>query len=351
MIDSNFIKAVLERYSGIVGAGIFVLPLLFYQSNFYFALLGLVIITLGMIILDRLYVSIILDTSGHHQLPGYARIYLGRFWGFLALANMLILGLGAMAAYVQLGTGFIQLLLSNSPFLICQLIFLAFLGAFHAKGSRLVGKITHYIPLTGLVIVLFLFAASLKVPFNFTLPSSNYAFLGPLVFALTGFVIIPDVERLLSKDKDKKIKLIWATALGTLLAALTYGLFTIAVILLSGSYLSADTVSGLFKVSSKLGQISAILGILLTFKGCLNFLTSLEEVFLHDFRFSPDHSLLLSFLIPILTLSLFKFSFVKIIAFTGSVSVFISALIIIRVKLSQWRIKSKKSRKSLILSR
>lgn len=358
MSKRKFIKAILMQYSGIVGAGIFILPYLFFYSNFYFVSFWLIVIALFMMALDQLYIDIIVNTKGDHQLAGYARIYLGRFFEFLASANMIVLGLGATSAFIRLGSDFIKLLLPGSPPLVYQLIFLSFFGIFHTSNFPLIKKMYHYIPLISISIILILFSFSLKIPFSILkFPSPNYSFLGGLIFAMTGFVIVPEVERYINSHKNKpknKVKnrqiIIWANRGGIVLAALTYFIFAISIMLLSNSHLSSDTISGLLTTHPKLGLAVAILGIALTFKACLNFAMCLQKLLSHDYNLSENKSLLISLLIPFSTLFLNKFSFMQIISVTGTFTIATSAFIIVCVKLSQWKTKLKKSKKSSILS-
>jgi len=351
MITRKFVKAVLMQYSGIVGAGMFILPYLFYHSNFRFAVIWLVVVTFLMMFLNQMYLEIILDTKEDHQLPGYARIYLGSFFEYLVIFDMLVLGLGAASAYVHLGSNFLNLFVPSLSNFNCQLIFLFSLSLFHLCQFKVINKISHYLPLINIIIIIMLFSATLQIPFNVNIsaPLSNFTFFGGLIFALTGFVIIPEVKAVLGEKKPRR--LIWASRIGLILAALTYLTFIVSIVLLSGSELTADSITGIFHRSVLLGKILASLGFLLTFKACLNFILTLKELFFRDLHFASNKSAALSILIPFLSLFLARFSFINIITYTGSFTVVISASIIICVKLKLWITKSKKLKKSLILSR
>jgi len=97
--------------------------------------------------------------------------------------------------------------------------------------------------------------------------------------------------------------------------------------------LSQDSISGIFQTSPILGKILAILGIALTFKATLNFTLALKEMFYRDIKLPHNMSILLSWMIPFLTLLLENFSIINIIALTGSVTVGISVFIILCAKL------------------
>ena len=135
------------------------------------------------------------------------------------------------------------------------------------------------------------------------------------------------------KEKNRRYQLIWASRFGLLLASLTYLLFVISIIVLSRSNLSQDAISGLFQTSPILGKILAILGIALTFKATLNFTLALKEMFYRDLKLPQKLAIQIAWIIPFFSLFLGGFSFMSIIAFTGSISVGISVFIILCAKL------------------
>jgi hypothetical protein len=161
----------------------------------------------------------------------------------------------------------------------------------------------------------------------------NFSFFGSLIFALAGFIIIPEVEELLRKQKNVRFQLIWASRFGLFLASLTYLLFVISIIVLSKSNLSQDSISGIFQTSPILGKILAIFGIALTFKASLNFTLALKEMFYRDMKLPQKLAIQIAWIIPFFTLLLGNFSFMSIIAFTGSISIGISVFIILCAKL------------------
>ena len=332
--NKTFFKAILLQYSGIVCAGIFVLPYVFYHSNFKFAVFWLILLTFVTMVIHEIYIEVILATKGDHQLAGYADIYLGKFFKNLATINMLFLGFGAISAYIRLGSGFLNIFFPKTNNFILQIIFLLAVTFFHFCDLKIIKKIIHYLPVLSLSIVLLLFTITIKTPFvvqSNSLP--NLSVFGTLIFALAGFIIIPEVEEVLRKEKNVRYQLIWASRLGLLLASLTYLLFVISIIVLSRSNLSQDAISGLFQTSPVLGKILAALGIALTFKATLNFTLALKEMFYRDLKLPQKLSIQLAWIIPFFSLFLGAFSFMSIIAFTGSISIGISVFIILCAKL------------------
>ena len=123
---SKFIRAVGLQFSGIVGAGIFTLPYFLSQTNFLGAVMGMLVITLIMAVVNIFYVQIICNTQGDHQLPGYTQQYLGKKFKLLATIILVMAEVGAILAYIKLGAGFIEILWSINTF--CSvMIFLSFI--------------------------------------------------------------------------------------------------------------------------------------------------------------------------------------------------------------------------------
>lgn len=333
----KYLQAVFLQFSGIMGAGIFALPYVFYRSNFPFALIGLIFLTVVTALLNHFYVEIILATKGDHQLSGYANLYLGKNFKLLTLLNVIVLGVGILLAYTKLSSSFLPVLFPFLPPFACQLIFIFFILFFHLNSAKNFNLSLQFLPIASIIIVFFLFFYSLINP-GFSPPpvDNNFFYFGAAVFALAGFTVIPEVEEILRGSKDIKLLLNSASLSGLLLVSFVYILFFYAVIRLSGPLLSVDSVSGIAAAAPLIGKLLAVFGLINIFKASLNMLLVLKEYFFRDFGIRKNLSYLLSSLVP---LSIFFFastSFVQIISVTGSITVFISALIIclIRLKIS-----------------
>lgn len=327
-------KAVFLQFSGILGAGIFALPFLFYYSNFNFAVIVLIFITIFMAILNLFYVDIILHTTGDHQLSGYSQIYLGSKSKFLSVFNLLFLGFGGILAYIKLASIFLSLIFPFFTPLVVSIIFILLLGIFHLSQVKFCKFVFQILPLISLLIILLIYFLS----FNFSPPilnniSPNLLGFGGIIFALAGFTIIPEVEEVLRFSHNKKFLLKFSSLVGLILAAFVYLLFSYGVIRISSQNLSVDSVAGIFKLYPTIGITLVVLGLVTVFKASLNLLLVLKEVFYRDFKIPAKKSYIFSFLVPFLTLFFINISFVKIISIVGGISVFLSALLICLIRL------------------
>ena len=327
-MKSKFIRAVLLQFSGIMGAGIFALPYFLYNSNFFWATIGMFLIALVIAVVNVFYVQIIVNTQGDHQLPGYAKKYLGEKFKYLAALSLIISGLGAVLAYVKLGSGFIQILWPINNFLAVVIFLLLIISSYLLKIKK-IKIILDYLPFVTVVIVFVLLQIILTNPLpEIGLQSFNFAFFGVTVFALSGFTVIPEMEEILRGEKKVKTKLAWASIMGLLLAFVVYVIFSYAVIKLLGNNLTEDSVLGLNKTSYLIAGMIAVFGILTTFKGSINFMDVIHEIFYRDFKMTKIVSSLMAVILPIFSLLFFNLSFGSILGGIGAGSIFVSIIII-----------------------
>ncbi|OGL53805.1 hypothetical protein A3K55_00810 [Candidatus Shapirobacteria bacterium RBG_13_44_7] len=337
LINPKLLQATLLQLSGILGAGIFVLPYIFNQSNFSFAIFGLFLVVLLIAQINLFYTDIIAATKGDHQLAGYAQIYYGPKFKILAIINFFLLEIGSLLAYVVLAANFLQAIFPSLSLLTSSLIFFTLIAIFHLSRFKILKRYYQVIPFLALFFVLILFSTALNLPptpQQFISP--NWLFFGPLVFALTGFTIIPEVEEVLrsSSGKNKLVKI--ASLSGLVLAALIYLIFSFSLNRLSGLTPSPDSVTNLVPTFPLLARLLSVLGLFLVFEGALNQLLVFKETFFRDYHFSEVRAYLLSFLVFIACYLLIKIPLVTIVSLTGSLTLFLSALIIclIRLKIS-----------------
>lgn len=325
----RLLKAILFQFSGTVGAGIFVLPLIFRQSSFIFSTLCLVVLVGVMVLLNLSYAQVILHTKGDHQLSGYVHRYLGTKYKYLATLNVLFLGLGALIAYLHLAQSFILILVPFIAPTLATAVFITLVLVFHIDGFKPQESIVNLLPYVAIFLVFLLFVSSLLGPSS-TIPVTSPSLLvfGPLVFALSGFTIVPEVEESLRRSGKKKRDMVIAIVAGMTLVGLLYFCFTYAVISLSGGRLSADSVTGIFSVSPLLGTIIAIFGLVTIFRASLNFLFVFKEIFYRDFNFSKSHAYTISTISPFVAYSVSHFPFISAISFVGTCSTLVAASLI-----------------------
>lgn len=336
-MNGKFIRASLLQFSGIIGAGVFALPYFLYNSNFFFATLGMFFIALVTAIVNIFYVHVICQTQGDHQLPGYAKKYLGEKFKYIAAISLLVSGLGAVLAYVKLGSSFIQILFPVGTIAAVAIFLLLIVFGYLIKAKSL-KLFLDYLPFAIVFIAFLLFQITTKhqLP-EVGVQDFNLAFFGVCVFALSGFTVIPEMEEILRGEENIKFKLSLATVLGLAIACVVYLVFCYSVIRLSGPLLSQDSVSGLAESSYFLAWIVSVFGLLATFKGSINFIGVFHEIFYRDFKETNMFSNIAAILLPFASLILFNLSFGSILGWVGAGSIFVSVCVICLMILKQKR--------------
>ena len=190
----------------IIGAGIFSLPIALNQVGsliFIIMIIGLSIL-LGFVSL--LYREIIDDVKGHHQLPGYARLILGKRVGRFATITLFLSTAGALLAYLIIGGQFVANIFQITPNLGSLIFYLGVIITLLVAGEHMkifdIAFSVIKLALIAVIILLAFFSPSFIM--KETIPvigSSPLAAYGSILFALTGVSIMPELK------KNKKINL------------------------------------------------------------------------------------------------------------------------------------------------
>ncbi len=321
----KFFKASLLQFSGVVGAGVLTLPYVLDNSNFIFSWLGVILIAVAMILINKFYMDIVFEKKNLHQLPGYVGKHLGKSGSVLAFISMNFTFFGAMLVYMKMGSSLFQNIfhLNNIVSLLFYLLLVVCGYLFLNNYSK---NILSYLPIITifLFLVIFLFGV---LSGNDVISSNpfNFEFIGPVVFALTGFLVIPDIANIFEFDNKRRTSAILSSIVGIIIALFIYYFFSYGVIALSNGNLSENSIDGL---SNGLKIIISIIAILTTFRSSQNFLNIFREVFEKDLKIGKKLSFYLPLVVPLFSLFFIKVSFLSIMSWVGVGSMFVSALLI-----------------------
>lgn len=233
----------------IIGAGMFSLPFIFKATGlatgfFYLLFLGLIYVCLYYFFAD-----LILRTSSAHRIVGLAKIYLGNPGFWLAILSSLFQQFFVLAIYLILAPSFSRFFLGGDYF--------NHLLAFWALGSAIilfnVRRIALFEFLINIGIVLIIVLIFLWGMGNFpanvldhwkTLDFSKFAAVGPILFALSGTLAIPEMIDYFREAKIPVSYLKRSILVGAAIPAAAYILFVLGVLGISDA-VSEDAVSGL----------------------------------------------------------------------------------------------------------
>ncbi|MFA4827441.1 MAG: hypothetical protein WC596_04310 [Candidatus Shapirobacteria bacterium] len=330
-MNSLFLRAVFLQYSEIVGAGIFVLPILFANNNPLMTIGYLFLMAVFVYLINYLYITVILKTKGDHQLAGYAHLYLGPIGKIIALLSLCLLGLGALAIYIQLGSQFFSTIIPNVSVSLSKIIFVFLISLFHLLLQKFAKSRIHFLSLIYLLITVFIAVYSLNYsPINFQNPIDSSIF-GTLIFSLTGFAILPEVEETLRHTQNKSLHLKTASLLGVLLAVVTYALFSFSVIRIAGPNLTENALTSLGQVPPLIIILLCLFGFFATFKASLNFLNIFKEILYRDLKITKNKSFIFSTAIVIIPYLLTAIPILSVISFTGEITLTLVAILIVGI--------------------
>ncbi len=327
----------------IIGAGIFSLPFVFQRSGLLSGFLLLVIAAFIYALIYFVYSDIIVRTDGEHRLVGYAKMYLGNggFWGAVIIS--LIQLFFVLTIYLILAPSFTQLIIGgdyNVHFIFFWLIasFLALLGTKKIAGVE-------FFIVTGILLIISsvffsgagkLTAADFYGIFSW---SNTFFVIGPVLFALSGVLFVPEVVSYFKKADISLKYLKKSLLLGSLMPAMAYAAFILGTTGLSKN-ISENAVSGL------IGNIPTWMVLGLGVLGFLSLISSYALVGLnakhsleYDFSLNSGIAGTLIVFVPILIyISGFK-NFISTVSFMGSVFVPLEIIFLIIIWWRMDRIK------------
>ena len=302
-----------------IGAGVLAIPYVIAQAGFLTGLLVLAALGIAIMIINLYLGEVILRTKGDHQIPGYSRIYLGKFGWFLNLFAMIGGIYGAIIAYL-IGEGLAFKAIFGGNELIYSIIFFIAASLLVYKGIKTIAFSELFLAGITLAVIISISLISFG-HFNannltgFSLGNIFFPY-GVILFAYLGTASIPEVRETLIKNKSKIKKSIM---LGTLIPIAIYAIFAFAVVGATGINTTEVATIGLGNLIPGvvyLGNIFAIFAMLTSFL-CLAL--ALEESFKFDFKLNRFRSWVLSCLIPfILFLFVRNFAgFKQVLNYTG----------------------------------
>jgi len=329
MVNKKFWATTFTLTGTIIGAGILGLPYVFAKSGFLIGFAWLIFLGLIMIITKLYLGEVVLSTSGKHQLTGYAKKYLGKKGEKIMLLTMLFGIYSALLAYlIGEGESLSQLFSGSTNYAIFFAIgfwlIMTFLLRKELEGLKKV-ETWGVLGIIAIIVGIFIyFLPSLSLS-NITQINTSFTFfpIGVILFALLGFVTIPELK-LEIKNQESKLKK--AIIIGVLIPMILYTLFTLVFVGVLGPQVPQVATLAL-------GRIVTILGIftMLTSYFVLSF--SIKDMYKFDYKLSKSKIFFLVSALPlILYILIQKFNlagFVKILGIGGVVSAGLTGILIL----------------------
>lgn len=319
----EFYFALATLIGTIIGVGMFGIPFVFSRAGIGLGFFYLALVAIILTIIHLMYGEIILRTKGNFRLPGYAEKYLGMKWKKIIGFSNIFGFYGTLIAYLIVGGEFLKIILS--PFLggesqIYSILFFIIGSYFIFRDVRPIAKTEFYLNIF-LLLAIFLisgFAFSKFNILNIKPIDWNNFFLpyGVILFALAGSSAIPELKDVVRANLSSLKKII---IIGTLIPAIIYGIFALAVVGMSGVNTSEEAIAGLTGyLGNKIVFLGALAGFLAVFTSFLVIGLNLKKVFWYDYNIRKNFAWVLAVFVPLVLFLLGIKNFILIIGMVGA---------------------------------
>jgi amino acid permease len=336
---SNFKKiiyAVSTLSATIIGVGLFALPYITLKVGIWIMLGYFIALTFIVLLIHLLFAEVALNTKDYLRMPGYARIYLGRWGRGISLMSAVVGLTGALLAYLIVGGKFLEQLLApylNGGYEFYVLIYFAVGALLIFGGIKAVSKIEFW-ALFAFFIVLGLIGwqgwPAVDISNLFAKSGGAKDFFlpyGAILFALWGASLIPEIEEMLQGAKHLVKRVV---SVSIFISAAVYLVFIFLVLGISGFLTSPEAIAGL---SDKLGGgvvfLAIIFGLLTTFTSFITLGLTLKKIFHYDLRISKSLSWAAACFLPLALFFAGMKDFIKVIGFVGAVMLAVEGILII----------------------
>ncbi|MEK7135051.1 MAG: aromatic amino acid transport family protein, partial [Patescibacteria group bacterium] len=242
--DKSFWLAVFSLVGTTIGAGIFSLPYVFAKAGFFIGLAEFLVLVFIVLLVQQILGEITLRTKGHKRLIGLASNYLGQPWEALVTVLVLLGGIGVLLIYIIFGGKFLSLITGQDIFWSSVTFFIFWFLAVLTR-PKTFGKTEFYVSSLVIFIIILISIFNFRyINFDnfrgFDIKSTLLPY-GVILFAMTGYTVIPKMEDLLGAEKHKLKK---AIKYGTLIPAIVYLVFVFIILGVSGPLTSSDAILG-----------------------------------------------------------------------------------------------------------
>lgn len=325
----RFYSAVSILIGTCIGAGVLGIPYVASKAGFFVAFAYIIFVGLMMLTVHLYLGEISLRTKSNHQIPGYARKYLGKkgghlmefatLFGIYSAIVAYILGVGESLSFLIFGEGVYSTILG--------VLFSVLMAGFLWRGMRTLKKFEKIgvgivLGLLALIFCIFVKDVNLANLYYFNIGNIFLPF-GVILFSLMSFSAIPEVKVVLHKNEKlmKKVLLF-----GTFIPIVFYILFALIVV----GYMGENTPQ---IATLALGKVFILLGIFTMFTSYLSLGNALQHNFMFDERMKKRKAWILTTLIPIVIFLITRiwdiFSFTKILGIGGVISAGASGILIL----------------------
>jgi len=332
----NYIYPIAVFSGGMVGVGFLALPYITMQTGVWVMLLYFLFLTALVVAINLIFCQISLKTPDFKRFPGFVGYYLGKWPKFFTMLSVILANLGVLLVYLLIGGQFLSSVfrpLFSGSVLIYVLIYFFVASIIIYFDIKAVSKAAFWVMILLFLSLFFIFIEGFHqinmANFQFSILNFQNVFLpyGPLLFALWGISLIPEVEEMLQRGK-KRLKTI--VTISTILVSVFYFIFIILILGITGKNTSETALQGLSNfLPAALVSISLLMGALATFTAFITQGIIFKKTLMFDLKIKHWQAFVMTCFPPLILFLLGLKSFIPLLSFIGGILLGINGILIL----------------------
>jgi tyrosine-specific transport protein len=347
----NYIYPIAVFSGGMVGVGFLSLPYIAMKTGIWLTVLYFLVLTLLVIAINLIFCQISLKTPDFKRFPGFVGYYLGNWAKVFTLVLTIFSTVGVLLVYLLVGGQFITSVFQpvfQGNILTYVFIYFFVVSVIIYFDIKVVARSEFWVIVLLVLSLFFVFVESFShiklsnIFFgNWKLEIGNF-FLpyGPLLFALWGTGLIPEVEEMLGENK-KRLKTV--ATISTVIISVFYFLFVLLILGITGKQTDQTALTGLKNfLDSGLVSVSLLIGALATFTAFITQGIIFKKTLMFDLKIKHWQAFVMTCFPPLILFLLGLKSFIPLLSFIGGVLLGIDGILIL------WMYKKIKGKNAII---
>jgi amino acid permease len=333
----DYIYPVAVFAGGTIGVGFLSLPYITIKVGIWMMLFYFLIITAIVLLINLIFCKISLKTPDFKRFPGFVEYYLGKWPKVFTLITVVLGTFGVALVYLLVGGQFLASVFQP----VLGFDTLTYILIYFLIGSiiiffdiKIVAKIEFIIIILLLLSVISIFVGGFSqiniqnvfVDWKNSLANIFLPY-GPILFALWGIGLIPEVEEMLRGDKKRLSTVI---SISTIIVAVFYFIFAILISGITGSQTDPTGLASLRSfLPTTLVSLSLLVEALATFVAFIMQGITLKKTIIFDLKIKHWQAFCITVCPPMILLLLGFRSFIPIISLVGGVFLGINGILIL----------------------
>jgi amino acid permease len=332
----NYIYPISVFSGGVIGVGFLSLPYVAMQSGIWSMIGYFIVLTVIIVVINLIFCDISLKTPDFKRFPGFVGYYLGKKMQAVTMTLIILGAIGVLLAYLLVGTQFLTAVFGSSGnSLIFALIYFVIVSTIIYFDIKVVSKVEFFILVLLFLSIVLVFINSfsqIKLGNIFmggqdVGVKSLFLPYGPLLFALWGVGLIPEVEEMIRGSK-KRLKTI--ITISTILISIFYFLFTILILGITGKQTDPTALTGLkLFLGGNLIYITLLMGALASIMAFITQGLLLKKTLIFDLKIKHWQAFTIACCPPLILFLMGFTSFIPLLSFIGAVLIGIDGILIL----------------------